>query len=490
VWCFFCTLNVERGVSVKENYAPLHEALMNNINKNPISFHVPGHKYGKVLPDILFPGIESVLKLDATEVRGLDDLHAPEEAIQEAQQLASDFFQAKETFFLVNGTTVGNLAMILSVCQPGDEIVVQRNCHKSVLNGLELAGASPVFVTPRYEKETERYSNIQAEDVEKALSQHPNSKAVFLTYPDYFGRTYDLESIAEIAHDYNIPLLVDEAHGVHFQLGVPFPKPALAAGADVVVQSAHKMAPALTMASFLHIGGGRVDVEHIRHYLQVLQSSSPSYLLMASLDIARSYMASWGHRERKDMLLFIEDVRQALAAYDHLFKVKPPHLKDDPLKLTLEATVGSGYDLSEALDAIGVVPEMATSDHVLLVLGLAPSFNLEDLNERLRSLDWQLKKDPNRATIKEEQFPFPVIQKLEYSYSDMRKMMDEKVDWSRATGCVAAEAIIPYPPGIPLIMKGERISERHYQDVTTLIKQGARFQNNEIEQGIRVFKGE
>lgn len=469
---------------------PLYEALINNINKKPISFHVPGHKYGNVFPEGYVTEFSQLWNMDATEISGLDDLHAPEGVIEEAQQLASQFFGSSETFFLVNGTTVGNLAMILSVCQPGDEIVVQRNCHKSVLNGLELAGASPVFVTPRYEKETGRYSNIQAKDVEGALLQHPNSKAVFLTYPDYFGRTYDLENIAEIVHHYNIPLLVDEAHGVHFQLGAPFPKPALEAGADVVVQSAHKMAPAMTMASYLHIGGERISAERVRHYLQVLQSSSPSYLLMASLDLARSYMTSWGDCERKDMLLFIEEVRQAFATYDHFFMVKPHHPNEDPLKLILEAKVGSGYELSEALEAIGIVPEMATSDHVLLILGLAPSFDLEDLNERLTSLDWRLKKDSNRATIKEDQFPFPVVQKLEYSYLEMRKMIDEKVDWSRAIGCVAAEAIVPYPPGIPLIMKGERISDRHYQDVNTLIKQGARFQNKEVEQGIRVFKGE
>ncbi|SFK58217.1 lysine decarboxylase [Halobacillus dabanensis] len=475
---------------MKENYAPLYEALMNNINKKPISFHVPGHKYGRVFPKEFSPGFETILKFDATEVRGLDDLHAPEEAIKEALQLASDFFQSKETFFLVNGTTVGNLAMILSVCQPGDEIIVQRNCHKSVLNGLELAGASPVFIAPRYERETGRYSSILAKDVEEALSRHPNSKAVFLTYPDYFGSTYDLESIADIVHHSNLPLLVDEAHGVHFHLGETFPKSALASGADVVVQSAHKMSPAMTMASFLHIGGDRIDAEGIRHYLQILQSSSPSYPLMASLDLARFYMASWGNRERKELRQFTKNVRSILDSYDHLFTVKPSHLNVDPLKLTLEAEACSGYELAEALDAVGIVPEMATSEQVLLVLGLGPSLDLTDLNQRLGSLEWQLKNSSNHATIKENHLPLPVVQNLEYSYFDMRKMMVEKVDWSDAAGYVAAEAIIPYPPGIPMIMKGERISESHYQKVTALIKQGARFQNKEIEQGIRVFKGE
>ncbi|MGR9047992.1 aminotransferase class I/II-fold pyridoxal phosphate-dependent enzyme [Halobacillus faecis] len=467
-------------------YMPLYEALKRNIERNPLSFHVPGHKYGKVFEKQAYEKFQSILQLDATEVGGLDDLHAPEGVIQQAQQMASDFFNSDHTFFLVNGTTVGNMAMILSVCQPGEEIIVQRNCHKSVLNALELSGASPVFISPRYERETGRHSHVSPEDVEQALKDHPESKAVFLTYPDYYGRTYDLGGIAEVVHSYHIPLLVDEAHGVHFQLGAPFPKAALMAGADGVAQSAHKMAPAMTMASFLHVQGERMDLTRVRHYLQMLQSSSPSYPLMASLDVARAYLASWKSSDKEVLFDYLEEVKSLFNSYDY-WEV---NATDDPLKLTLQVRNGTGFDLADALDTVGIVPELATTHQVLLVFGLAPSVDLMLLEERLKTLDSQLKKRTNRATIIENQIQFPVVQKLEYSYSFMQSMDVVRVGWQEAAGCVAAEAIIPYPPGIPLVMKGERLDEQHIAQVHALVSQGARFQNTGMEQGVLVFKGE
>ncbi|WP_406945248.1 aminotransferase class I/II-fold pyridoxal phosphate-dependent enzyme [Halobacillus sp. SY10] len=467
-------------------YIPLYEALKRNIEQKPLSFHVPGHKYGKVFEKQAYEKFQSILQLDATEVEGLDDLHAPEGVIQEAQQLASEFFHSDHTFFLINGTTVGNMAMILSVCHPGDEIIVQRNCHKSVLNALELSGASPVFISPRYERETGRHSHVSAEDVEQALKDHADSKAVFLTYPDYFGRTYDLKKIAEVVHRYRVPLLIDEAHGVHFQLGPPFPQAALTAGADGVAQSAHKMAPAMTMASFLHVQGNRIDLNRVRHYLQMLQSSSPSYPLMASLDVARAYLASWNASDKEDLFSFLEQVKSLFRSYNY-WDVKAT---DDPLKLTLEVLSGTGFEWADALDAVGIVPELATTNQVLLVFGLAPSVDLLLLEERLKTLDSQLKKQTNRATIIENQIQFPAVQKLEYSYSLMQRMDVVRVGWQEAAGYVAAEAIIPYPPGIPLVMKGERLDEQHIAQVHALLSQGARFQNTGMEQGVLVFKGE
>lgn len=471
---------------MNSTYMPLYEALKRNIERDPLSFHVPGHKYGKVFEKQASETFQSILQLDATEVDGLDDLHAPEGVIWEAQKLASEFFQCDYTFFLVNGTTVGNMAMILSVCLPGEEIIVQRNCHKSVLNALELSGASPVFISPRYEKETGRHSYVSAEDVERALKDYPDSKAVFLTYPDYFGRTYDLENIAEVVHRSRIPLLVDEAHGVHFQLGSPFPKAALAAGADGVAQSAHKMAPAMTMASFLHVQGDRIDLNRIRHYLQMLQSSSPSYPLMASLDVARAYLAAWKPSEKEDLFSFLDQVKALFQSYNY-WTVKTT---DDPLKLTLEVLSGTGFEWADALDAVGIVPELATTDQVLLVFGLAPSVDIQLLEDRLKTLDSQLKKQTNRATIIEDQIQFPAVQKLEFSYSLMQRMDVERVDWQEAAGYVAAEAIIPYPPGIPLVLKGERWDDQHIAQVRALSSQGARFQNTGMEQGVLVFKGE
>lgn len=293
---------------------PIYQTLKRLDETNPISFHVPGHKNGAVFPEQARAYYDSILKLDMTEIPGLDDLHAPTEAIAEAEELAAGFFQADHTFFLVGGSTAGNLAMILATCGVGDKVIVQRNCHKSIMNGLELSGAKPIFIAPEYDATVDRYTNPSMETVHQALETHPDVKAVILTYPDYFGKTYAIKEMIDTAHEYEIPVLVDEAHGVHFALGEPFPSSALALGADVVVQSAHKMAPAMTMASLLHINSTFVSKERIAHYLQIIQSSSPSYPLMASLDIARSFLATM----KKDE---IEKVLQSAAKVKEILKV-------------------------------------------------------------------------------------------------------------------------------------------------------------------------
>ncbi|WJE15862.1 aminotransferase class I/II-fold pyridoxal phosphate-dependent enzyme [Halobacillus sp. ACCC02827] len=469
--------------------APLYEALQANIDRDPMSFHVPGHKYGRILPGEAEGILPSTLRIDATEVSSLDDLHAPEGVIKEAQHLAASFFRSDETFFLVNGTTVGNLAMIHAVCKPGEKLIVQRNCHKSVWNGLELANVSPVVISPAYEKETGRYSSITPSSIEQALKEHPDSKGVLLTYPDYFGRAYDLKEIARVVHSKGVPLLIDEAHGVHFHLGDPMPVPALEAGADVVVQSAHKMAPAMTMASYMHVQGKRVDKYVLRHYLQMLQSSSPSYPLMASLDLARKFLSTWREEEREAGLHWAVQVRDVFQSspYWHVLQQGP---RDDPFKITLEPAEGSGFELAEALEKEGIVPELATSRQVLLILGLRPHFSLQELKERIGKVDSALKKAPGRATIAEEQITFPPIQTLEMRYTEMRDRKQEQAVLEDAVGLIAAEAVIPYPPGIPILMKGERIMEAHVSEIRRLLSLGARFHNVGMEDGIRVFKGE
>ncbi|MGI8317353.1 aminotransferase class I/II-fold pyridoxal phosphate-dependent enzyme [Halobacillus mangrovi] len=469
---------------------PLYDALVENKKKNPLSFHVPGHKYGQVFSRRGNEDYSAILSLDATEINGLDDLHAPEGVIEQAQKLAAEFFQCEHTYFLVNGTTSGNLAMLLSICGPGDEIIVQRNCHKSVLNGLELAGANPVFIGPEYEEDTNRYSKITLSAVRKALRTHPKSRGLFLTCPDYFGRTYPLQQIIEEAHAQGIPVCVDEAHGVHFQLGDLFPLSALQIGADMVVQSAHKMAPAMTMASYLHVQGRRVNRMKIEHYLQMFQSSSPSYPLMASLDLARYFLAQWNEEEKQETLQFIEKVRNVFESYEDHWSVLPVTSYDDPLKMTLRIKEGTGFEVMKKFEKVDIHPEMATFDQILFTFGLAPSLSVDQLKERLDKVDSQLKYEKNRATINIDQISFPEIQTLEMQYFEMNGSTEKKVNWNEAVGKVSAEAIIPYPPGIPLLLKGERITDEHKNRVLSLVQRGARFQNKNIEQGIRVFKGE
>ncbi|MFG6150796.1 aminotransferase class I/II-fold pyridoxal phosphate-dependent enzyme [Halobacillus sp. B23F22_1] len=472
----------------KGQKTPLYDRLMEHIKQDPLSFHVPGHKFGEIFPLKEKNTFKEILSIDATEITGMDDLHAAEEVIDEAQQLAADFFGADETYFLVNGSTSGNLAAILASCRPGDHVLVQRNCHKSIMHGIELAGAHPVFFTPEYEHETKRYTWIDESIIQEALHHHPRMAAVILTYPDYFGRTYPIEKVIEAIHAYNIPVIVDEAHGVHFSLGAPFPKSSLQVGADIVVQSAHKMAPAMTMSSFLHTLGSRVNKSRLTYYLQVFQSSSPSYPLMASLDVARVFLESFKEREKEKLLPYIAEIREAFNEVEAPFRVLPLTEWDDILKLTLETKEGwTGLEVAEVLEAAGIYPELATTEHVLLVCGLAPSFEIGLLKKRLEEVNWQLKIDKEHDTIKKEQLSFPKLQALDLSYQDMQQAAPEFVNWSAAAGRICAEAVVPYPPGIPFILKGERMTEQQVRSVRALLEHNTRFQNTYIKQGTWVF---
>ncbi|WP_106495631.1 aminotransferase class I/II-fold pyridoxal phosphate-dependent enzyme [Lentibacillus sp. Marseille-P4043] len=470
-----------------QQHVPLYQKLTKFSETKPISFHVPGHKNGAVFPSYAKQSFAGLLSLDLTELTGLDDLHAPHGVIAEAEELAADFFGADHTFFLVGGSTAGNIAMILVACSAGEEIIVQRNSHKSIINGLELGGANPVFITPEYDQSVGRYTSPSIATLERALQQHSDAKAVVLTYPDYFGKTYNLKKMIELAHDYHIPVLVDEAHGVHFSLGAPFPLSALEMGADIVVQSAHKMAPAMTMSSYLHMNTERIAKERVAHYLQMLQSSSPSYPLMASLDIARSFLATITSVQIKAVKDSVNQVRGIFKSAK-MWSLLPVAESDDFLKLTLHMKQGiSGYEVACKFEQAGVYPELATHNQVLFIHGLQPFQQIEQLKKVVKSVDEQLKICESRATIDITNLFPQKVQMLELTYQLMNQLETKVLSFYKAVGNVAAEAIIPYPPGIPLILQGERITSEHILIIEQLIKQGVTIQHRDITNGIRVF---
>ncbi|WP_431522869.1 aminotransferase class I/II-fold pyridoxal phosphate-dependent enzyme [Paenibacillus hunanensis] len=279
--------------------APLYERLIQYAQSGNRSYHVPGHKNGAAyeLPvehaaqALSMDYMRELLRLDVTEIQGTDDLHHPEGVIQEGQELAARCFGAEETYWLVGGSTSGNLALLLSVCQqPGDLIIVQRNVHKSVIHGLMLAGAQAVFLTPEIDTLSGLAVVPLAETVRQALVRYPQARGVLVTSPNYYGMGSDLSTMAQYCHEHGIPLLVDEAHGAHYGHHPRFPQSALAAGADGVVQSTHKMLSAMTMGAMLHIQGNWMDRDVLRQRLAMIQSSSPSYPIMASLDLSRYWL--------------------------------------------------------------------------------------------------------------------------------------------------------------------------------------------------------
>src|SRR5574342_473859 len=196
---------------MKQTRTPLFDQLIKHNQKSPISFHVPGHKFGEVFLEKGQSFFSDILKLDATEITGLDDLHSPEGVILEAEELLADLYRTQKSFFLINGSTVGNLSMILSAINENDLVLVQRNSHKSIMNGIKLAKANPVFISPDFNMEYKVAGGLNIDDIKSAINQYPDAKALILTYPNYYGLTYDLKSIIDLAHTHGIPVLVDEA---------------------------------------------------------------------------------------------------------------------------------------------------------------------------------------------------------------------------------------------------------------------------------------
>ncbi len=459
---------------MKDPNRPLIEALTEFKEANPISFHVPGHKGGTLsgLP----PELRVALQYDFTELEGLDDLHEPSGVIKEAQQKLSTLYGSDLSFFLVNGSTVGNMAMVYATCRAGETVIVQRNAHKSIFHAIELTGARPVFVSPVWDPITKTAGTVTAVQVGKALKAYPKAKAVILTYPTYYGLTgNELEETIRLCHTYEIPVLVDEAHGAHFVVGEPFPRSALEMGADVVVHSAHKTLPAMTMASFLHVRSDFIAGEKIARYLGMLQSSSPSYLLMASLDDARAYAGLYNEEDKKSFMEQRMDFIKQLGLIPGLQTV----VTDDPLKLILRVEGYSGFDIQKKLEAEGIYGEIADPYQVLFVLPLLKVqsiYPFAEIREKIKAVVACL--DEMNRTISVVEIP-PLeegLSHLAYTSEEVACMEVEWIPYRGSVGRVAAASIIPYPPGIPLLIAGEIVKDEHVEVLGKLLQMGAKFQ--------------
>lgn len=473
---------------------PILDMLQKHRNKNSISMHVPGHKNGVVLPAEAPRSFSSVLPWDVTELAGLDDLHEPEEGIKEAEALLTSFYHTKKSYFLVNGSTVGNLAMILASIQQGDKVLVQRNCHKSVMNGLKLAKANPVFLTPVIESGIS--ISVPYETIFNSLNEHPDVRAIIITYPNYYGLGFNLASIIKEVHKKGILVLVDEAHGAHFAAGSPFPPSAVSMGADIVVHSAHKTLPAMTMGSYLHINSESVNQQRVEEYLRMLQSSSPSYPIMLSLDLARAYLESYTENDKEYLSVQIESFKQYIWKHEELGVFEPENSDiQDPLKLILYYKRGlSGFELQKLMEEAGIYPELADERYVLLILPLLKEgqpFFFEEMIKRLATIKWIL---GDKAQIRPVSNSMKNDQKykesvLAISYEEMDRMPRKRIPLTQACGEISAETIVPYPPGIPLIQKGEVITFDMLQRCISLLTQGVKIQGGVYlkEQQIEVF---
>jgi arginine decarboxylase len=455
---------------------PLLNALIEFVNRETTSFHVPGHKNGKhsFIKELSLPNI---LHYDVTELNGLDDLHYPTEVIKEAETRLSEVYGANESFFLVNGSTVGNLASILTLCGENDEVLVQRNCHKSVFHGLFIAGSKPVFLPLDIDLELGQPLGINIDQSIKILKKFSNAKAVILTNPNYYGMSQDLTEIIDLAHTMRIPVIVDEAHGTHFTIGEPFPKEALSMGADIVVQSAHKTLPAMTMGSYLHIKSKLVNCDKIRDMLRVLQSSSPSYPIMASLDYSRYFVENFNFDQLNQLHEHIKQFIKQLQELPNIEVVTTSNLsyKQDLLKLIIKSTLGqTGKQLQEIFEKEGIFVELSDWGHILLILPLDAEV---DFSEQFIKIQ---RATSNLTKIKNE-YPKIEVPNLESvvseSYATLKKKQKLLMNLIESAGEISAENIVPYPPGVPILLKGEVITKAHIDYILEIYQYGLTIHN-------------
>ncbi|MCC3359044.1 aminotransferase class I/II-fold pyridoxal phosphate-dependent enzyme [Bacillus sp. REN16] len=467
---------------MNQQQTPLFDVLDQHAKLRTQSMHVPGHKFGQVFSSKGYSYFHKVLEIDATELTGLDDLHQPEGAILEAERLAADLYGVNRSYFLVNGSTVGNLAMILASCSGNDTILVQRNSHKSILNGLKMAGARPVFLHPTYDNEVQAASYVTFKTVKEAFDTYNPVQAIILTSPNYYGMVnhHELTQIISYAHKKGAVVLIDEAHGAHFMLE-GFPSSAISLGADLVVHSAHKTLPAMTMGSFLHINSSRVKNEEVESYLQILQTSSPSYPIMASLDLARHYLAAVNEKGTNEIIDTISTFTKRLEAIPQIKVVisKNQEVQTDLLKLTIQSQCElNGYELQNAFEKEGLFSEMADPNNVLFVLPLSEG---HDLDEIFKKVSRAVKEyAPNKRTFIDLDNEGKAVSTLALCYNEIKGYNKKVVSFEGAIGNISGEMIIPYPPGIPVLMEGESVTKRHIEILTSYVETGAHFQGGDM----------
>ncbi len=443
---------------------PLLAALQASAQRPHAAFYAPGHKQGRGASPALRELLGSAaLRADLPELPELDNLFAPEGAIAAAQALAAAVFGAEQTWFLANGSSCGLIAAILATCSPGETLIVPRNSHRSITSGLILSGAQPVFVNPDYDAERDLAYSVTPAAVEQALQAHPDAKAVLVVYPTYHGIGGDLGAIAAIAHRYGCPLLVDEAHGAHFVAHPDLPPTALSLGADLSVQSTHKLLGALSQSAMLHVQGQRLDRDRLQRSLQFVQSTSPNYLLLASLDAARQQLALSGSADWAATLALAGRARSQLAAIPPLRVLEPPSPQPgftyhDPTRLTLLVSeLGlSGFAADVQLhQQWGVTCELPMLQHLTFIL--TPGNTQADI-ARLVAGCRHLSARAATAAPPLQIPPFGAVAAAPLSPREAHFAAQTTVPVAQAVGRISATALCPYPPGIPVLLPGEVIT--------------------------------
>lgn len=449
-------------MKLNQNSAPLFEAMSEHRLNRVVPFDVPGHKGGrgnKMLRDFL--GGEC-LKNDVNSMKPLDNLCHPVSVIKEAQALAADAFGAENAFFIVNGATGAVQAMVMSACKSGDKIILPRNVHRSAINALVVCGAVPVYVNPGVNPRLGIPLGMTAQEVEKAILENPGAKAVLVNNPTYYGICSDLKKIVDIAHKHGLLVLCDEAHGTHFYFGGDLPVSGMAAGADMAAVSVHKTGGSLTQSAMLLMGAG-VNADYVRQVINLTQTTSASYLLMVSLDLARQNLALHGREFYARTVEFAEYARGEINAIGGYYAFGG-ELCDgrafyafDRTKLSIHTrAMGlAGIEVYDLLrDEYDIQIEFGDIGNILAIItGGDRALEIERLVSALSEIKRLYGRSP--AGLYDHEYINPTVElpPQEAFYADRVSLPIEQT-----AGRICGEFVMCYPPGIPILAPGERIT--------------------------------
>ena len=471
------------------------EHLLNKLWDNGESdfypYHMPGHKrhVSGQLPEVL-------VKLDITEIDGFDNLHQPEGILDRLQKKAAQLYGAEESFYLVNGSTAGILSAVSCALPGGGHILMSRNCHKSAYHAAYLRNLTISYIYPQVCEEYDIFDAVTAGQVQDALNREPDVGAVLIVSPTYEGRIADIRAIAHVVHDRGIPLIVDEAHGAHLGLAEGFAPNSCQAGADLVIHSVHKTLPALTQTALLHVNGSLVDRDYLKRFLHIYQTSSPSYILMASIDNALSYVEREGRRVFGRFRERFALMQERLSACRCLrFLAADPERQDiGKLVISVKGTLSKktcsngvpldGKKLYDILrEEYHLQPEMAAGSYVLAMFTVGDSEEgysrmehaLLEIDGRLRRTDGE---DVSISLYKPQETDVRAL-----PMGAAWEMASESVELSASVGRYAGEFVNLYPPGVPVLAPGEPITEDIFKSLENCVEQGLTVQGIEVQGG-------
>ncbi len=449
-------------MKISQERTPLHEALDRQRINRLAHFDVPGHKGGRMDPALTEFFGARCMALDVNSMKALDNLGHPVSVIREAQELAAEAFGADNAFFMVNGTTSAVQAMIMSTCQTGDKIILPRNVHRSAINALVVCGATPVYINPGINRQLGIPLGMAVEDVRRTIEANPDAKAILVNNPTYYGICSNLKAITEMAHANGMKVLADEAHGTHFYFSDKLPLSGMAAGADMAAVSLHKTGGSLTQSSIL-LARDTVNADYVRQIITLTQSTSASYLLLSSLDLARKSLYFRGREMFEKTIYFADYARDEINRLGGYYAFGPELVNGDTVfafdstKLSVHTRdIGlAGIEVYDYLrDDYGIQIEFGDIGNLLAIISCGDRMmDIERLISALEEIKRQREKSPIGLFDHEYINPEIVKPPQEAFYAKKRR-----VPMRESTGLVAGEFVMSYPPGIPIVAPGERIT--------------------------------